>query len=379
MRANTFDFLQQRQPTIVKAVPKQESLCLSLDDIYHLADRERLSYSARTRREAVELAQNSTHKFDEVVGSRPHTSASRYIHEVRRDVLTPKSLRSEPVPSRVNSRLGPSEYDDDDEESIFPMNYLSSLPVGREICEIIGPQVCSQCRQDQTRQLRRSGCDQCFSTLHVSHENMTTAAVLQRHLPGLSEQDIQDKIAKGEIAKPKILRKRQTIKCNRDIKAVTTIDKSNGSNTDIKHTPRNPSMFFVNIRDLNAKITSGQFHRTVGFSEKVQQQVLKKQEELRKRNAEKKKLEPEPEPQPEKKDRKTKFDPDILLSVAQQTNEPAFFAGRKQDYVLPERLPDPVRFADVKNLKQDNSNNGFQLYGLEEEAEEDEEVANLMS
>ncbi|CAC5396873.1 Transmembrane protein 267 [Mytilus coruscus] len=341
-RAKTFDFVQKQQNP-VRTITRREPVSLSLDDICHLAERERLSYSAKTRREAVELAQNKTHRFEEYAPSRPHTSASRYIHDVRRDAMTPKSIRSEPLPSRANSRMNDI---DDDADSVYPINYLASLPVGREICEIIGPQVCSQCKQDQSRQMGLYKCDQCFPTLRISHENMTTAAVLKRYLPDLSESDIQDKIAKGEIAKPRLLKKR-----------IVTKDYQ---------------------QDLNAKIVSGQLHRAMGFSEKVQEEVLKRQENRRKRSTPTPTKKPEPEPVAEQKERKAIFNPDILLSVSMQVNEPSFFAGRKQEYELPERLPDPLQFADIRERRQLNTNKDFQLCELEEEPE-DEEVADIMS
>jgi hypothetical protein len=52
-------------------------------------------------------------------------------------------------------------------------------------------------------------------------------------------------------------------------------------------------MFFINIRDLNAKIVSGQVHRSVGFSEKVQKDIIKRQENRRKLS--KPIIKPEPE------------------------------------------------------------------------------------
>lgn len=374
-RARTFDFLQNRsqpQERPIRTIKKDEPVSLSLDDICHLADRERISYSARTRREAVEIAQSKTHKFDEYVSSRPHTSASGYIHDVRRETMTPKSIRSEPVPSRVNSRLGTNDFDDDD--NIYPLNYLTSLPIGRECCEIIGPQVCSQCNQSQYRQMGLESCDQCFPTLRVSHENLTTAAVLQRYLPNLSEGDIQDKIAKGEIAKPRLLRKRSVEKCNQNPKKENKNDNetNQGTSNNNNSLVRTSSMFFINIRDLNAKIVSGQVNRSIGFSEKVQKDILKRQENRKKLS--KPTMKPEPEQVQEPIERKAKFDPDILLSLSMQTNEPAFFAGRKNEYELPERLPDPIRFADLRDKKTVD----IHLYGLEEEPE-DEEVAELMS
>ncbi|XP_052088374.1 uncharacterized protein LOC127725452 isoform X2 [Mytilus californianus] len=380
-RAKTFDFVQKQQNP-VRTITRREPVSLSLDDICHLAERERLSYSAKTRREAVELAQNKTHKFEEYAPSRPHTSASRYIHDVRRDAMTPKSIRSEPLPSRANSRMNDI---DDDADSVYPINYLASLPVGREICEIIGPQVCSQCKQDQSRQMGLYKCDQCFPTLRISHENMTTAAVLKRYLPDLSESDIQDKIAKGEIAKPRLLKKRIVTKdyqqSKKEIQTKENDDENenkNSSNNNKTSLSRTSSMFFVNIRDLNAKIVSGQLHRAVGFSEKVQEEVLKRQENRRKRSTPTPTRKPEPEPVAEQKERKAIFNPDILLSVSMQVNEPSFFAGRKQEYELPERLPDPLQFADIRERRQLNTNKDSQLCELEEEPE-DEEVADIMS
>jgi hypothetical protein len=78
---------------------------------------------------------------------------------------------------------------------------------------------------------------------------LTTAAVLQRYLPNLSEDDIQDKIAKGEIAKPRLLRKRSVEKCNQKPKKENKNDNetNQGTSNNNNSLVGTSSMFFINV------------------------------------------------------------------------------------------------------------------------------------
>jgi hypothetical protein len=51
----------------------------------------------------------------------------------------------------------------------------------------------------------RERVEQDFPRLRVSEKNVTTSAVLKRVLPGMTQAEIQDKIARGEIAKSALL------------------------------------------------------------------------------------------------------------------------------------------------------------------------------
>ncbi|KAK3091773.1 hypothetical protein FSP39_022534 [Pinctada imbricata] len=157
----------------------EPQLRISVDDILVFAERERQCHSARGRRQALENAQSSTYKIEDVVRSRPHTSASRYLTSVRRETMTPKSIRSEPMPSRVSSRM--DDYNDFEEEENYPINLMSSpAPV---CCEIIGPQACNECLKNHRRRQDLEQSEARFPSLTMSDQNLTTATMLQRYFP----------------------------------------------------------------------------------------------------------------------------------------------------------------------------------------------------
>ena len=53
--------------------------------------------------------------------------------------------------------------------------------------------------------MERERMEADFPRLRVSEKNVTTSAVLKRVLPGMSQAEIQDKIARGEIARTSLL------------------------------------------------------------------------------------------------------------------------------------------------------------------------------
>lgn len=341
-------------PTMVTSSAQlPEKVSISVDDIYNLAERERLCYSARGRRNAVTKAQKKAYKVDEVYRSRPHTSASGYIDSYRRDVITPtKSIRSEPLPSRVSSRAG-RDFEDEEEAEVYPLNYINAPSV---CCEVIGPQACEECRRVQRRQYEREKFEARFSNVLVSDHNITTCAFLQRYLPHLSKEDILVKLARGDIAKPNILSRSQSLLDRKSTEKDNVYSKRSRETSNIERAKQSmiqkkiKSMFFVNIMDLNTKINSGRVSRSLGFH--CQPSTNKK-------------IIPEYQsPFPsfvsprkvsfisEASGKKFHYEPP-LLPKENQIQEPGFFAGSESTYVLPERLPDTIEFVqDGKTVKR---------------------------
>ena len=314
-------------------------LRISVDDILLFAERERVCHSARGRRQAMTKAQSSTHKLDDVVRSRPHTSASRYLTSVRRETMTPKSLRSEPMPSRVSSRM--ADYvDEDDIEDVddYPINVISSpTPI---CCEVIGPQTCNECLKLHRRRVNKQMSDARFSSMTVSDQNITTATMLQRYFPKLSIEEIQMKLIRGEIARPKLpYHKFDNEQSERKSKAVVS------SRMKQNITRVTSSLFFVNIQDLNHRITSGKVSRTLGFTHKPRPRRAtpeskesfplfispRKQAKISEKSSNDRRSFP--------------FDPP-LLAKRNQKPEPPFFAGSDKPYKLPQKLPDTIEFVE---------------------------------
>lgn len=192
--------------------------------------------------------------------------------------------------------------------------------------------------------------------LEPSEENLTTAAIVRKYLPGLSEPEIETKLARGEIAKPSVFRK-----TNRQVefsddetdskpksfnKKVTIVEDAKEKEKNFnKITQKKVSeLFFTNIRHLNSKIVMGNVDRNVGFSEAARK-VIKKQEKPTGKNHFPTFVSPRKVTMVQKTNYKTYFEPP-LIEKAKQDVEPAFFAGSKEEYVLPEKLPDELVFID---------------------------------
>ncbi|XP_062611609.1 uncharacterized protein LOC134273432 isoform X2 [Saccostrea cucullata] len=324
-----------------------ESVSISVDDIYNIAERERLCYSARGRRHAVAAAQSQTYKMDDVYKTRPHTSASGYISNYRRDLVTPtKSIRSEPVPSRVSSRAG-GDFDDENDTDDYPINYINTPSV---CCEVIGPQACEECIRAHRRKIEKEKFDARFSNLRISSQNITTSTLLQRYFPHLTHEDIMVKLARGEIAVPNTptrpVCRDQNDKRLRDRNAETqrrsqeSVKISRAKQSSLQKKIKS-TLFFVNIEDLNMKINSGKVSRSLGFN---CQPTKKKTISTEFESVFPSFVSPRKVSFiSEASGRKFHYEPP-LLPKENQIHEPGFFAGSDSSYKLPERLPDTIEF-----------------------------------
>ena len=63
----------------------------------------------------------------------------------------------------------------------------------------MGPGVCRDCQKLRVRLMDRERMEADFPRLRVSEKNVTTSAVVMRVLPDMTQAEIQDKIARGEI------------------------------------------------------------------------------------------------------------------------------------------------------------------------------------
>ncbi|XP_069135385.1 uncharacterized protein [Argopecten irradians] len=353
-RSVTAMAVMQSTPTrpAMKVVQPTE-LTLSLDDIYRVAERERLTYSAKSRHQGVVAAHESVrNKLEGLNRSRPNTSASRYIHAVRRETMTPKSIRSEPLPSRVSSRQEGDSYIDELEKH-YTINPSSPSPI---CCEIMGPKTCRECNRYHIQTMNRAKTDAQFRTLRISNENIAVASILKRYLPDLSYEEIQDKVARGEIARHRVpnssLDPDEEYEREREKKRQQPFVEARLQRqaTNYEKCKKLSQMFFANVRDLNFKINNGKVMRSIGFTENKSdaaraRMVLQKwrvADPVTPAFVSPKKIVMMKEPK-----YKTFFAPPLLPKESQNP-EPSFFAGSSDGYKLPDKLPDEIVFVDIK-------------------------------
>lgn len=355
----------------------KDAFSISLDDIYQSAERERLSYSAICRRQNLEHAQSQTqffrHENNTITTSRPNTSASYFIN--RRDISTPLSAWSEPLISRPSSLIRHSGLNDleEDEEDFdeYGMDHNAAVsvtvsPVSKDCCEIIGPQMCQECRKTRIRELEKERSSQFFPTLQPSEENLTTTAIVKKYLPGLSYPEIEDKIARGEIAKPSFRRRSKSVEFSDEeedpkqkmisTKKVTIIE--NDDDKRQQEITRKPSaLFFSDIRDLNNKIITGSVDRNIGFTISSAKKSDKKKLLSAAQNYFPTFISPRKVSATKDVKFKTFYEPPLIPKASQDV-EPAFFAGSKGEYTPPERLPEELVFVDKEGKLVKISNTG---------------------
>ena len=233
-----------------------------------------------------------------------------------------------------------------------------------------GPQLCYECRKNRIRAVSRQRSEVYFSGLEPAEENLTTAAIVAKYLPDLTEPEIETKLARGEIARPSMIRRQakhvefsdedSDSKPKVTNKKVTIVEHGKDQNrakADQLRKNKTSDLYFTNIRDLNNKIVKGNVERNVGFSY-VAKQVIK---DNREQSATHKKMypsfvSPRKVVMVKETNYKTFFDPP-LIAKEKQSAEPAFFAGGTHEYKLPEKLPDELVFVD-KNGKEVAASSG---------------------
>ncbi|XP_033740209.1 uncharacterized protein LOC117327373 isoform X2 [Pecten maximus] len=351
-RSVTAMAVMQSTPTrpAMRAVQPTE-LTLSLDDIYRVAERERLTYSAKSRHQSVAAAHESVrNKLEGLNRSRPNTSASRYIHAVRRETMTPKSIRSEPAPSRVSSRQEGDLYIDELEKH-FTINPASPSPI---CCEIMGPRTCRECSRYHIQTMNRARTDAQFRTLRISNENIAVASILKRYLPELSYEEIQDKVARGEIARHRVpnssIDPDEEYEREREKKRQQPFFEARLKRqaTNYEKSKKLSQMFFVNVRDLNFKINNGNASKSLGFTENKSDAARARMALQKWRVADPVTpsfVSPKNIVMMKEPVYKTFFAPPLLPKESQNP-EPSFFAGSSDGYKLPDKLPDEIVFAD---------------------------------
>ncbi|KAL3882360.1 hypothetical protein ACJMK2_028713 [Sinanodonta woodiana] len=388
---------QQRKP-LQKHVPSRpktghQETYISLSDIYQLAEREKLSYSATSRRENVERAYEWFRKSEEI--SRPNTSASGYINKINRETITPMSMLSEPLfsrPSSIMRATDTEDYEDDEDDYMSMRRTMASI--SRDCCEIIGPQMCHECRKNRIREMDKKRYDAFFPTLHASEDNLTATAIVKRYLPKLSYPEIEDRIARGEIQKPILSKKLRKGPMSREDELNKQVNESKPKDEvqkeeRMRSKRKSTALIFANLRALNQKIISGEVNRSDGFSKvtKLKSEIhsvpkgdklseSKSKLKLLKKHVSSIYISPRKVQLESKSKFQSFFEPPLLPRHCQGA-DPGFFAGSKETYNLPERLPEELVFLDKngrKTTRRMTSRVSFrsEFAIQEEESEEDD-------
>ena len=221
--------------------------------------------------------------------------------------------------------------------------------------------MCQECRKNRIRQMEKERSNHLFPTLQPTDENLTTAAIVKKYLPGLSYPEIEDKIARGEIAKPTLRRRSKSVEFSDEEedpkqKIINTRKVTIMDNDDERKYPlvtkKTSGLFFSNIRDLNSKIVAGTVDRNIGFtvSKKIEKKLVTSAQ-----NFFPSFISPRKASLMQDTKFKTYYEPPLIPKASQEV-EPQFFAGSKGDYVPPERLPEELVFVDKEGKQVKISN-----------------------
>ena len=238
--------------------------------------------------------------------------------------------------------------------------------LSRHCCDVLGPKVCHDCALVKRRLHDDSRHEVSLSRLHISERNFADKIVLHKMLPHLSPDEIEDRVAMGDILRMPLRerlyeRKARLSSVNR--RSSSSLLSTRSSNTDSYHAPTQfnkagtSQSFFMNIQDLNCKIMVSNFQRKIsarshdsllpscsnsitGSSSNEAMGSLSERTSMQSQQV--------PERKPAQRAWQP-YGPPLLPKVCQNV-EPAFFAGRSGEYKLPDRLPDQVVEGQITDL-----------------------------
>lgn len=212
-----------------------------------------------------------------------------------------------------------------------------SSSLSRQCCDVLGPKVCHECaklnrRQKESKRFQTSS----HNCLYVSEGNYASAAVVSRAYPGMTQQEIQHRLARGDICRPSF---------KYDIQRARTLRE--GTTTASSAPPRGPQRpvtynFFSSIKDLNDKITRGELVRKIIITGDPEKDLARQEKQPREKTFSQALVarfvsHRKPAAVKRKQSRYRSFyEPPLLPKVCQNV-EPAFFAGAISSYKLPGR------------------------------------------
>lgn len=336
----------QYTPSLKPEAPAKE---LNFQDVYESMDAEQRVSSRQQRRRIIEYAQKRAASSSSmqipnlpddqqslVSLSRPPTAYSFKSLDCNSDFLNESgdreamssplrsssvmTLRTWSTQSKLCARTR-SAMDRDLEHAVTRLS--------RQCCDVLGPKTCHQCamiqkRKDDTE--RQEASSVVFPNLHASEANFSTAMMVSRVCPKLDAYQVQTKIVCGEINNPGIRslleRRRQMMKEEKEKKAVEERTKKTFRNLKTRISSK------CLVSNMKSALNPDAAHpkasvRIMSFSELVNPAFISL-----------KNIPPEKEPV-----YRAFYEPPLLPKSCQNA-EPSFFAGKDDQYKLPDIASD---------------------------------------
>ena len=231
----------------------------------------------------------------------------------------------------------------------------------------MGPSLCRECHKLSSRNAIRELTESSFPGLKVSQQNVVTATLVKQFFPNLSHEEVQAKVARGDVARTSFLNYLRGERAQSIHEPVPTdaSDLSRVRKTEqaayiiarlkmkMKHFGKTSTpLYFSNIRDLNYKLLKGTVNRElVKFKPKPSKLSVPIMNDPSGDSLVSVFVSPRKVKMIEETSYKVFYGPPLLPKESQLYN-PAFFAGSDQEYQLPERLPDTLEFVDNKGVKK---------------------------
>ena len=292
-------------------------------------------------------------RHDENISRPPSTFSS--LSHIRASQRTPGTVSSRA--SSGVSVLHPNTPNMDD---------LQAATV-EQCCEVMGPSLCRECHKLSSRNAIRELTESSFPGLKVSQQNVVTATLVKQFFPNLSHEEVQAKVARGDVARTSFLNYLRGERAQSIHEPVPTdaSDLSRVRKTEqaayiiarlkmkMKHFGKTSTpLYFSNIRDLNYKLLKGTVNRElVKFKPKPSKLSVPIMNDPSGDSLVSVFVSPRKVKMIEETSYKVFYGPPLLPKESQLYN-PAFFAGSDQEYQLPERLPDTLEFVDNKGVKK---------------------------
>ncbi|XP_012936666.1 uncharacterized protein LOC106011455, partial [Aplysia californica] len=392
---------------------------ISVDDVVSLAQHTREVTSLENRRQVLEEAQKTVRReLLPVDLSRPHSVVGNGLQAMTspmplsaRDGKRLSQMEHIPVllPLPSDRTFIPSPDQDNTRHMTTPIDFGRSDSVARQCCEIMGASTCRVCRKLESRLLNREKAEQECPRMRISQQNIAMTQIVKRFFPFMDEDEIQDKIARGEISRsnfpPRCGACRHHERDNDEDgsqEGDTADDLQNsGEGNEPKQIPSTahgeceelskPSkapthtsfyvlaklalrlggetstpLFFSDLKRMQTKILSGEVERKSYMKPKRELARMKSAvSSVSTASSSKSTLSkigsrltqtlmptfvsPRKVKIMEEPKYKVFYEPP-LLSRRKQIPNPSFFAGSTDEYYLPERLPDVIEFADSKRI-----------------------------
>ncbi|KAK3801735.1 hypothetical protein RRG08_033918 [Elysia crispata] len=241
-RSGTIRYPQERP-----AVPKATRI--SLDDVIYMAEHRREVVSQQSRRLVMEEAHRALRNERGTDRSRPHSVVGPGLQSLTSPMPSPSRPAGQidhipsllPLPSDRTFIPSPDQHHDRHVTNTPTEHFRLEgdnrhHPVAQQCCEIMGPSLCRSCRRLESRaQNRKSAeleCPRMRSAGGRGRQTFSLTQVVKRSYPRLSDAEIQDKLARGEIARlsfPWVSRSGQYD--DEDSDTIRNIDSCNSSRT----------------------------------------------------------------------------------------------------------------------------------------------------